>query len=259
MNKAQVYKEYGIEYKNGKIIAPELGAIPALLIDGNAKLGKGVWTFSTLPGTDKYKLDMNGTSLDIKGTCVCDCVGCYAKSGFFRMNSTIKALAIRTYLARNYTEWVKRAIIAQIKAESAKLVRIHASGDFFSAEYVQAWREIAKECESTVFWTYTKNSAAESAFDDIANINIVKSVIPHMGLNYGHCDYILACYEYLKSAGKNVYICRCGMDKNQHCVNCKGCSKNEFVLFIEHSTSYKAESDPLFPALCALIDSQSAQ
>ena len=88
------------------------------------------------------------------------------------------------------------------------------------------------------------------------NANIVKSVIPHIGVNYGTCEYILGAYETLKAAGLPVYICRCGIDKNQHCTNCKGCSVNKYVLFIEHSTEYKAEKDPLYPVLKAIIESQ---
>ena len=67
----------------------------------------------------------------------------------------------------------------------------------------------------------------------------------------------LAEYKALKAIGKNVYICRCGIDKNQHCTNCTACSKNDFVLFIEHSTEYKAEKDPLFPVVKELIENQA--
>ena len=74
-------------------------------------------------------------------------------------------------------------------------------------------------------------------------------------------DYELKASEYkaLTAQGKNVYICRCGIDKNQHCTNCKGCSKNEYVLFVEHSTDYKAEADADFAELKAIIEAQNAQ
>ena len=49
-SKKAIYAEYDIEYMNGKILAPVFGWINPLLVDGNSKLGKGVWTFSTLPG-----------------------------------------------------------------------------------------------------------------------------------------------------------------------------------------------------------------
>lgn len=258
-NKKAIYAAYGIEYKNGKINAPVFGFIAPLLIDGNAKLGRGVWTFSTLPGAVMHTAVINGIKYQVKGTCPCTCNGCYAMTGFYKFSSTINALAIRTILAREYMDFVKRAISAQIIADGIKLLRIHAAGDFFSREYVEMWRDIAKNAPDCCFWTYTKNRDFEAAFDDLGNANIVKSIIPGKGFNFGHCDYILKVYRALKEAGNSVYICRCGMDKNQHCVNCKGCASHDFVLFIEHSTAYKAENDPLFPELCAIIDGQASQ
>lgn len=246
MNKKQIYESFGIQYKDGKILAPNGLWVSPLLVNGNAKLGKGVWTFSTLPGTKEYKAVINGKECNVKGTCTCDCEGCYAQTGFYKMQSTINALAIRTIIAREYTGFMMQAIIAQIHAEGITLCRIHASGEFFAAYYNAAWRGIVKACPDCTFWTYTKNPIAENAFDDLCNINIVKSVIPGIGFNFGHCDYIMDTYNTLKASGHSVHVCKCGFDKNQHCVNCKGCSENEFVLFVEHSTNYKAESDAMF-------------
>ena len=33
---------------------------------------------------------------------------------------------------------------------------------------------------------------------------------------------------------------------------------NKYVLFVEHSTEYKAEKDPLFPVLRAVVESQQS-
>lgn len=250
MTKKEIYASYGIKYENGKLYHPVYGFVSAMLVNGNAKLGKGVWTFSTLAGNGVYKVD--GT--EVKGTCVCNCKGCYAQTGFYKMPSTLKALGIRTAIARNDLTWLENAIIAQIKAENIQLCRIHASGDFFSAEYVNVWRNIVKACDTCVFWTYTKNVSAENAFNDLANINIVKSLIDGVGMNYGHCDYIMKAYEILKASGKKVHVCKCGFDKNQHCVNCKGCSENEYVLFVEHSTSYNAEKDEHYAKLAKIAN-----
>ena len=87
-------------------------------------------------------------------------------------------------------------------------------------------------------------------------MNVVKSIIPGKGFNFGHCDYILGLYEFLRKTGKKVYICKCGIDKNQHCVNCGACRTCDYVLFLEHSTEYKAENDPLFPVLKGIVESQ---
>lgn len=256
MNKKSIYAMFGIEYKNGKILAPLFGWINPLLVDGNSKLGKGVWTFSTLPSNNTFHVVINGLSFDVKGTCPCNCKGCYAQTGFYNMPSVLQSNAIKTILARDYAEFVKNAIIAQIIADNIKLCRIHASGDFFSNAYVEMWKDIVKACSDCVFWSYTKNADAEGAFDGLSNINIVKSVVHGYGFNFGTCEYVLKVYKALKDMDKDVYICKCGIDKNQHCTNCKGCSKNEFVLFIEHSTNYKAENDPLFDELKEIIASQ---
>lgn len=259
LTKKEIYSAYGIDYENGKILVPNYGYVNPLLIDGNEKIGKGVWHFSTLPTNQSFICTVNEIKVDVIGTCPCSCIGCYAMSGNYRYQSTKDSLALRTVIARNHLDFCEKAINAQIEAENIKAIRIHASGDFFSVEYAEMWKRIATKNSSVVFWTYTKNKACESIFGGLENANIVKSVIPTKGFNFGHCDYILSTYEYLKSIGKSVYICRCGIDKNQHCVNCKGCSKNDYVLFIEHSTSYKAEKDSLYPILKALIESQPNQ
>ena len=257
ISKKDVYKSYGIVFNGEKIESP-LGLINPLLIDGNTKIGKGVYHFSTVPGTFLYNVVVNNMGYTVKGTCPCNCAGCYGMSSNYKRFG-YDALSLRTLIAREHMDFMTRAIIAQIKADNIKLCRIHATGDFFSDEYVNAWRQIITACPECTFWTYTKFKAAENAFSDLDNVNIVKSVIPGKGVNYGKIEYVLACYEFLKAAGKDVYICRCGIDKEQHCVNCKGCSRNEYVLFIEHSTSYKAEKDPLYPVIKALIESQPEQ
>jgi len=264
ISKADIYRKYGIEYKAGKINAPIFGWIKPLLIDGNEKLGKGAYHWSMLAGNYMWKINMandneSNDTMEVLGTCHCNCPGCYAQRNNYCFKSCKQSLARKTILARLYPEFVRNAIIAQIQADKIHICRIHASGDFFNDSYIAMWLYIVNTCKTTVFWSYTKNEKAENAFNGCENCNIVKSIVPGIGLNYGHCSYIISTYYALKEQGKNVYICRCGIDKNQHCTTCKGCSKNEYVLFIEHSTEYKAEQDGLFPVLKSLIDSQSVQ
>lgn len=261
-SKKEIYESYGVSYnpKNGKIIAPVYGEIKPLLINGNAKLGKGVYTWSTLPTNKKITAVLDkesGLTITETGTCPCHCPGCYATSGCYCFNSTKVSLAIKTALARRHMDFVRRAIIAQIKADRIKLVRIHCAGDFFSTEYIETWKAICNSCSDCIFWSYTKNPEAEQAFNNVPNCNIVKSVIHGMGFNFGKCGYIVKVYKALREMGKNVYICRCGIDPNQHCTNCKGCSRNEYVLFVEHSTNYKAELDPDYPELKAIVEAQA--
>ena len=105
-------------------------------------------------------------------------------------------------------------------------------------------------------WTYTKVREYESAFDDLKNANIVKSIIPHVGVNFGKCEYIINAYLALKARGESVYICKCGIDKKQHCEKCGVCAAYKYVLFVEHSTGYDATKDPLFHSLCELVNNQ---
>ena len=245
--KAQVYAKYGIRFAGGKIVDPEGNLISELLKEGNSKTGKKVLTWSMLPGTSEC------------GTCVCDCVGCYAKTGFYCMPSVKESLTKNTRLANDHLDFFRRAVSAQLEYIGSAEIRIHAAGDFNTKNpdaYAKTWHEIAAAFPTCRFWTYTKMTQFEGLFDDLENANIVKSIIPEKGFNFGHCDYILELYAYLKAMKKNVYICRCGIDKNQHCEKCGHCSTADYVLFIEHSTEYDAEKDPLFPVLKALIDSQ---
>lgn len=258
LTKKDYYAKHGIEFKNGKIISP-IGNICELLKEGNDKTGKTVYTFSLLPGNLEFTIEINGIIYTIKGTCICKCTGCYAMTGHYNHDNTIRSMAINTYLVNYHIDFVYRCIAAQLDYIGSGEIRIHAAGDFNtlnSKEYANMWHEIAKEHNSFEYWTYTKVKQYETLFDDLPNANIVKSVIPGIGVNYGHCEYIINAYYTLKALGKSVYICKCGIDKNQHCENCHVCSTYEYVLFIEHSTDYKAEKDPLFEKLVHIIDNQ---
>ena len=258
MNKKAVYAKYGVTFKAGKILSP-IGRISELLKEGNSKTGKAVYTWSTLPGTGEFSLEIDGRKVSVSGTCVCDCKGCYAKSGFYKTSTVVRSLAINTYLVNEYPDFVKRAISAQLEIIGRGEIRIHASGDFNTKNpevYSNMWHDVASGFNSFRFWTYTKIKRFEGLFDDLKNANIVKSVIPKVGFNFGHCEYIINAFYTLKNAGCKVYICKCGIDKNQHCEKCGICATYDFVLFVEHSTEYKAEEDPLFPKLCEIANNQ---
>lgn len=257
-NKKAIYNKYGIEYKSGKILSP-IGYIPELLKEGNSKTGKAVYTFSLLPGNGVYEVDIFGKKYVVSGSCACNCSGCYAQTGFYKMNSVINSIAINTFLVNNYLDFVKNAIMAQLESMGRGEIRIHAAGDFNTKDpekYAAMWYEIAKKNNAFRFWTYTKVKKFESLFDDLKNANIVKSVIPGIGFNFGHCDYIINAYYTLLDLGKKVYICKCGIDKQQHCEKCGICATYDYVLFLEHSTSYKAENDPLYSKLCEIVNNQ---
>lgn len=258
MTRREVYAKHGILFDKGKVISP-IGPVCEFLKEGNDKTGKAVFTFSVLPGTGSFTLDINGHVYTAKGTCCCNCVGCYAMTGHYNHETTIRSMLINTILINEHIQFVKNCIAAQLEYIGRGEVRIHAAGDFNTADpdsYAAMWLDIAKTFNSFRFWTYTKVKKHETLFDGLKNANIVKSVIPNVGVNFGHCDYIINAYYTLKAAGKSVYICRCGIDKNQHCERCGVCATYEYVLFIEHSTGYNAENDPLYSKLIEIVNNQ---
>ena len=244
MTQKEIYAAYGIEFDGTYLISP-FGPVRPLLKQGNEKVGRNVWTWSLPAGT--------------AGTCCCDCPGCYAKTGHYSRDSVKECLSRHKALVEFALDWTRRAITAQLWIIGPAEIRIHAAGDFQtsnSAEYMDMWRRIVSDFPESKFWTYTKVSDAESLFDGMENAHIVPSIIPGIGVNYGHCDYIIAAYTALKAAGESVYICRCGIDKAQHCEGCGHCLSSKYVLFLEHSTEYKAQKDVRYSELVELVNSQ---
>ena len=257
-SRKDIYAKYGIEFNAGKILSP-IGRICELLKEGNDKTGKEVYTFSILPGTHEFKVEIDETEYTVKGTCCCNCIGCYATAGRFNCSNVVRSMAINTYLVNNHLEFVNACISAQLECIGRGEVRIHAASDFNTVNadgYANMWLAIAKKYNTFRFWTYTKVKKFETLFDGLKNANIVKSVIPGIGINFGHCDYIINAYYTLKSLEQSVYICRCGIDKNQHCERCGVCATYKYVLFLEHSTEYKAEQDPLYEKLVEIVNNQ---
>lgn len=100
ITKKDIYTAHGIKATTNKgsvkLYHDIFGMVNPLLVNGNAKLGRGVWTFSTLPTCDGVTVNM-GTKerpdvRTIKGTCPCHCPGCYATAGCYCFNSTKKPL-----------------------------------------------------------------------------------------------------------------------------------------------------------------------
>lgn len=242
----------------GDLIMINNELFPLPLVQGNEKLGTSVWHSSTLPTnkliTAKLK---DGREFTEPGTCPFSCKGCYGESGNYKYNHTKYWLIMRTRLLRNYPDIYFLLVDLQIKHENIEKLRIHAVGDFLPGEAI-GFYNVIKKYPNVKSWTYTKLSVSGdiATLDSLENCNVVKSVVPGFGFNFGKIAYIANLYYFLKRNNKSVYICRCGIDKNQHCSNCNGCSGHEYVLFIEHSTGYKPEKDYGYNKIVSLIESQ---
>jgi len=158
---------------------------------GNSKIGKGIWSFSTLPGNEEHMIQTKDKGLltDIPGTCgkladVC-AKSCYAFNFCRRYhNSVIPALAENTILLRNGKLWDQLAVFLTLKNGKAekfldeahkagmdpdealakakdlavvKVFRIHTSGEVENAQQFRRWAFLALAHPMTQFTLYTKN------------------------------------------------------------------------------------------------------
>lgn len=280
VSKTDRYKEYGIEYRtsDGKVFCDPLGIWVTLPLQfgTNTKIGLAA-TWSITHGNEYFNvadleskfpktaeiMRVAGITV-IKGSCPFHCTDCYCDNGNYRYDTVKASIMLRLILATYCMEWLKNCIIAQIKIEEIKQCRIHASGDFFSMDYVNMWIDIAITCDDVIFWTYTKFEYALKAFESITNIFIVPSVTP-FGFNFGTCSELIYRYNKLTAMGYKVHICACGTKYESHCADCKtGCKAVgvdcDFVLFIKHSCKgYKAgKNDPIeFDIVCDIIANQN--
>ena len=140
---------------------------------GNSKIGKGIYSFSTLPGNENHLIYAKGELMtDIPGTCSKHCEtchkACYAFNSAQRYHNTvIPAWGENTLLLRSgkLKEEMNKYLTRMNKGKTkVEIMRIHVSGEFRSAEDIEMWNEIAKDHPETIFATYTKNYEAVDKF-----------------------------------------------------------------------------------------------
>lgn len=264
LTKKQRYACYGVDFDGTYVKSPVYGYIRPLLKVGNDKVGRKVYTFSLLAGAEYYTLVFGGVKLTQRGTCssTCSCDGkctCYGFYGRLKMDAARRVAFMNTTFMRFHRDWLERALCAQIEADHLTLVRIHQTGDFETQEYADMWRRIAERFPWCKFWTYTKERDKEALFDGLSNANIVRSLLPTGGYNYGTCEYVMGQYAELTAQGYRVAVCGCGTPHEKHCEDCTTCSKNPYVLFLQHSTpDYNAKKDKAYKVYCDWVKEVTA-
>lgn len=147
---------------------------------GNSKVGKDIYTFSTLPGNLEHMLVIKGKDgaedqllSDIPGTCskYCDACfnnGCYAvNSARLHHNAVIQAWAENTLLLRSGRVWnmIDDFITKKnAKETKVKIWRINVSGELESVDDIKHWDELATKHPEVRFSVYTKNYDAVEAY-----------------------------------------------------------------------------------------------
>lgn len=123
-------------------IAPRASGLK-LAAPSNQKLGIGIHSFSlpaeeTCPGSTE--------------TCR---LLCYAKQGHFHQPN-VKRRYEANYRASLLPDFADQ-MVAAVRSSYARIVRVHASGDFYSAAYAEAWIAVAARCRGTDFFWYTRS------------------------------------------------------------------------------------------------------
>lgn len=188
-----------------------------ILKKGNAKL-KNMLVYSHSP---------------VKGCLDCsECAStCYAVKSYRQYPNVKTAWDRNLKMVKEDLNTFKVRIAVQLLRAKEKVVRIHASGDFISQEYVEAWAEIARDFPEINFYAYTKSLDRwdYSSLTALQNVNIIDSFIDGM-LNYGDKAHV----EKLVTE-KGAFLCPATVDKSVKCgQECDYCVKGDRVCFLQH-------------------------
>lgn len=110
---------------------------------GNAKLGPDIWTWSlpaeaTCPGATPACRD-----------------ACYASQGTFLFRAVQELYDRNEQFSRTpfFVSW----LLSRLATNNVRTLRIHASGDFYDAEYVSKWDHIVRSAPGVQFFCYTRS------------------------------------------------------------------------------------------------------
>jgi len=132
---------------------------PASISDnGNTKLGPLISAWSIPAG---IKWSCPGESKLCRDRC-------YAKRGFYNMNNVSESLRRNFAFSQtaDFTDWM----VLQLTARMARVVRIHVSGDFYSAEYADKWQTITSRLPRCHFFAYTRSWRDEAIFPSLVRL-----------------------------------------------------------------------------------------
>lgn len=145
---------------------------------GNSKIGKTIYSFSTLPGNAEHLIYAKGILLtDVAGTCTHLCEGCFGacyavNSARLHHNAVIKAWAENTLLLRHNPKALFKQIDAYISVRNRKgcknpkitTWRWNVSGEIQDAKELEMMNDLARKHREVNFGIYTKNFEAVSKF-----------------------------------------------------------------------------------------------
>jgi hypothetical protein len=183
---------------------------------------------------------------------------CYANKSYIQYPAVQNLWDDNFKLAQNdldklYFDLKSQCIKISKQVKHKRVIRIHQSGDFISAEYVYLWLKLANEFNNILFYGYTKvlnhsptlyNAITE--LNTLSNVNIISSLIGNtQKKNYGSKQYALKvvkqtgaklCPVNADNDNQNIH-CGLNRDKRYNKTNatyCDHCLVNNKVVFIQH-------------------------
>jgi hypothetical protein len=136
--------------------------LPNLLTRGNGKLGEGIHAWSlpaveTCPGRSR----------------LCQSV-CYALAGRYRTRMVQDRLQ-ENLGAALADDFVPR-VVSEVRRRGVHTLRVHVSGDFFSADYARKWVAVARRCPRTRFYAYTRSWRVEDVRPVLLELAALRNV-----------------------------------------------------------------------------------
>jgi hypothetical protein len=129
-----------------------------LLVKGSGKLARRRRGFVLARGNDKIGGDIFAFNLPAVDTCPgmsAACSSCYARRGRWLFEG-VRAALRRNWEASREPFFAER-LTREVWDRGVRVVRIHASGDFYDARYVRCWVQVARCCPSVTFYAYTRS------------------------------------------------------------------------------------------------------
>lgn len=222
-NAGKIHLAHFVNLRVHKDGVPTRKMKPFLTCD-NKKLGRQILDFSLPPIV---------TCPDCS-ECMNDC---YAVTSY-RMYDNVKAkYDLNFSLAVHMPEYLEACLVGELERTRKRMVRLHASGDFFSADYFRMWVRIANRFPEIKFFTYTKSRFMDRSLLP-ENFNVISSFIDGK-LNFGSPEYVLE----LRAASKGI-ICPAtrgvkkpdGSGKDIQCSDCKYCVTKGKPVFVNHKS-----------------------
>ena len=180
------------------------------------------------PGNSKlhnaYMFNLPAT----KEVCNRACPGCYAAREQVRFPVILEARTKRLNASLDPT--FSTTIITELSSlkTKPKYFRVHASGEFYSQDYISQWEVIAKEFPQITFYAYTKrmNDFHFSTLSALPNFVLINS------LQFNKLNY-----SKLEDAPKEAFICPSSKEVlcGAHCVYCMTkTAQTNGVWFVKH-------------------------